>query len=158
MISMSLTSLCNHPHCWIPEHFHHSAEEAPYPWALTPWPSSTHSLWQAPSTFCLWICVFRMFCTVLSRTADLREAFSTLAPSSAWCLQGPACCSVCELFFFNGQILFHCVHLPCFVCSSSIDGHFLPPEPLGHRSHLSGVCVGREASWLASACFCSLTL
>ena len=143
-------------------------EEAPYPWALTPSDPSLHTQPLASTIY---------FLSVDLRVLDVLykwsltvgyEAFHTWLHHSAWCLQGSSCCSVCVNFFFliwpNPVPL--CASAAFFViahqlmdtfCRLSHSGWGRPwGEAATLRSHLSGVCVGREASWLVSTCFCSL--
>lgn len=129
-------------------------EEAPYPWALTPSDPSLHTQPLASTIY---------FLSVDLRVLDVLykwsltvgyEAFHTWLHHSAWCLQGSSCCSVCVNFFFLNMAKSCSIVCICrILCTcSSVDGHVLPPEPLG-----LGKALGRSShsqiSPLGSVCW-----
>ena len=167
--SETISILTSHPHCWVPEHFHHpQTKPRTHEHSLPVTPPPTHNLWQA---HLLSVSVDLHVLDILYKwSSTVRyEAFHTWLCHSAWCLQGSSCCSLCvNSFFFLiwlnpvplcGSTTF------CALTHQLMDtfchlSHLGLGGPWGkastHRSHCSGECVGGEASWLVSACFCSL--
>ena len=166
--SETISILTSHPHCWVPEHFYHpQTKPRTHELSLPVTPPSTHNLWQA---HLLSVSVDLHVLDILYKWSSTvgYEAFHTWLCHSAWCLQGSSCCSLCvNAFFFNMAKPCSIVWIYHILCThSSVDGHFLPPEPLGFGRALgqsihSQISLIRRVCWrgglLAGVCLLLLT-